>query len=132
MRYPPERGESLIIKFGYNKNNLYIENKIMKNNTEICKMVITTLKDDGFFDNEWVDENKFRPRFYNASANVDFENEIDGLQKLLSIAEQVSKDIIRENIDDTMGDLVDKGLIRAVTTEDGEVAYELNKEYDGE
>ena len=104
----------------------------MKSNNEICKMVITALKDDGFFDNEWVDENKFRPRFYNASANVEFGNEIDGLQKLLSIAEQVSKDIIRENIDDTLGDLVDKGLIKTVTTEDGEIAYELNKEYDGE
>jgi len=104
----------------------------MKSNNEICKMVITALKDDGFFDNEWIDENKFRPRFYNASTNVEFGNEIDGLQKLLSIAEQVSKDIIRENIDDTLGDLVDKGLIKTVTTEDGEIAYELNKEYDGE
>jgi len=95
-------------------------------------MVITTLQDDGFFDNEWIDESKFRPRFYNASAEVTFETEIEGLQKLLSIAERVSKDIIRENVDDTLNELMDKGLINAVTTEDGELGYELNKEYDGE
>jgi len=111
---------------------LYIENKTMKNTKDISKMVITTLKDDGFFDNEWVDENKFRPRFYNASADVTFDTEIEGLQKLLSIAERVSKDIIRENVDDTLNELMDKGLINAVTTEDGELGYELNKEYDGE
>lgn len=104
----------------------------MKSTTEISKMVITTLKDDGFFDNEWIDENKFRPRFINATSNVEFTDEIEGLTTLLSIAEQVAKDIIRENVDDTLEQLVDKGMVNEVVMDNGELAFELNKNYNGE
>lgn len=104
----------------------------MKSTTEISKMVITTLKDDGFFDNEWIDENKFRPRFINATSDVEFTDEIEGLTTLLSIAEQVAKDIIRENVDDTLEQLVDKGMINEVVMDNGELAFELNKNYNGE
>ena len=104
----------------------------MKSTTEISKMVITTLKDDGFFDNEWIDENKFRPRFINATSDVEFTDEIEGLTTLLSIAEQVAKDIIRENVDDTLEQLVDKGMVNEVVMDNGELAFELNKNYNGE
>lgn len=104
----------------------------MKSTTEISKMVMTTLKDDGFFDNEWIDENKFRPRFINATSNVEFTDEIEGLTTLLSIAEQVAKDIIRENVDDTLEQLVDKGMVNEVVMDNGELAFELNKNYNGE
>ena len=33
----------------------------MKSNKDICKMVIGFLSEDGFFENEWIDEGKFRP-----------------------------------------------------------------------
>ena len=104
----------------------------MKSNIEISKMVITTLQDDGFFDNEWIDESKFRPRFIKAASNVEFINEVDALQKLISIAEQLAKDIIRENVDTTLSELTAKGMVNEVVMDNGELGYELNQNYNGE
>ena len=33
----------------------------MKDNKDVCKLVINLLTEDGFFENEWIDEVKFRP-----------------------------------------------------------------------
>ena len=43
---------------------------------DITKIIVDTLKEDGFFDNEWIDENKFRPRFIKAASKIKFRNEL--------------------------------------------------------
>jgi len=89
------------------------------------KSIIETLKEDGFFENEWIDENKFRPRFINAGSKLNLGKDLgNDFETLFKLAEEISKDIIRENIDETMGSLIDKGLVTNVG--DDEPAYKLN------
>lgn len=84
--------------------------------------ILETLSEDGFFDNEWVDENKFRPRFKNAVSQLD--ESTTTFEKLFGLAEHISKDIIRENIDKTMGELIEKGIVEKVDSD--EPTYKLN------
>ena len=98
----------------------------MKNNIEVCKMVIEVLNEDGFFENEWIDENKFRPRFYKAAEKVECDDTETLVNTLMALAEQVSKDIIRENVDTTLNELTKKGLVKSVVMDNGQIGYELN------
>tara|TARA_B100001094_G_C17933031_1_gene671701 strand:+ start:85 stop:384 length:300 start_codon:yes stop_codon:yes gene_type:complete len=84
--------------------------------------ILDTLTEDGFFDNEWIDENKFRPRFKNAVSQLD--ESTTTFEKLFRLAEHISKDIIRENIDKTMGELIEKGIVEKVDSD--EPTYKLN------
>lgn len=102
----------------------------MKSNIEICKIVIEVLTEDGFFDNEWIDENKFRPRFYNAAQSVEADDTESLVTNLMGLAEVVAKDIIRENVDATLNELTEKGLVNSVVMDNGEVGYELNTNND--
>ena len=96
----------------------------MKSNKDICKLVIKLLKEDGFFENEWIDEHKFRPRFFNAVSKLNEDTTTFG--KLFELAEAISKDIIRENIDNTMKDLIKKGIVESVNSDSDEPTYKLN------
>lgn len=84
--------------------------------------ILDTLTEDGFFDNEWIDEHKFRPRFKNAVSQLD--ESTTTFEKLFGLAEHISKDIIRENIDKTMGELIEKGIVEKVDSD--EPTYKLN------
>jgi len=100
---------------------------------DITKIIVDTLKEDGFFDNEWIDENKFRPRFINAASKIEFTNDLGkDMETLFNLAESVSKHIIRDNVDSTMGDLINKGLVEVVATDDGEEGYILSKAFKNE
>ena len=96
----------------------------MKSNKDMCKLVINLLNEDGFFDNEWIDEHKFRPRFLNAVSKLN--EDTTTFQKLFELAEVISKDIIRENIDNTMKDLIKKGIVESVDSDSDEPTYKLN------
>jgi len=96
----------------------------MKSNKDMCKLVINLLNEDGFFDNEWIDEHKFRPRFFNAVSKLNEDTTTFG--KLFELAEAISKDIIRENIDNTMKDLIKKGIVESVNSDSDEPTYKLN------
>ena len=89
------------------------------------KAILETLTEDGFFNNEWVDEHKFRPRFINAVSKLNEDTTTFG--KMFDIAESISKDIIRENIDDTMKDLVKKGLVESIDSDEPTYKLKLNK-----
>jgi len=89
-----------------------------------AKAILETLTEDGFFDNEWVDEHKFRPRFFNAVSKLNEDTTTFG--KLFELAEAISKDIIRENIDNTMKDLIEKGIVESVDSNSDEPTYKLN------
>ena len=82
----------------------------MKDNKELCKVVINLLTEDGFFENEWIDESKFRPRFYKATEHIKFEQTEECVNRFIGFAEVVAKSIIRENVDTTLKalDLNDK------------------------
>jgi len=89
-----------------------------------AKAILETLTEDGFFDNEWIDENKFRPRYINAVSKLNEDTTTFGI--LFELAEKISKDIIRENIDSTMEGLIKKGLVTNVASDDDGPTYKLN------
>lgn len=89
-----------------------------------AKAILETLTEDGFFDNEWIDEHKFRPRFFNAVSKLNEDTTTFG--KLFELAEVISKDIIRENIDNTMKNLIKKGIVESVDSDSNEPTYKLN------
>jgi len=89
-----------------------------------AKAILETLTEDGFFDNEWIDEHKFRPRFFNAVSKLNEDTTTFG--KLFELAEVISKDIIRENIDNTMKELIKKGIVESVDSNSDEPTYKLN------
>ena len=89
-----------------------------------AKAILETLTEDGFFDNEWIDEHKFRPRFFNAVSKLNEDTTTFG--KLFELAEVISKDIIRENIDNTMKNLIKKGIVESVDSDSDEPTYKLN------
>ena len=104
----------------------------MKTNKDICKMVIGFLSEDGFFENEWIDEGKFRPRFYKATEHISYTKTEECVNRFIGIAELVAKDIIRENVETTLDELKAKGLVNEVTTEEGNTGFVLNKDYSNE
>tara|TARA_B100001057_G_C22851969_1_gene951333 strand:- start:3096 stop:3410 length:315 start_codon:yes stop_codon:yes gene_type:complete len=104
----------------------------MKSNKDICKLVIKLLNEDGFFDNEWIDEHKFRPRFYKATEHIKFERTEETINRFIGFAEVVSREIVKENINNTLDELEGKGLVKEVTTEDGNTGFVLNKNFKNE
>jgi len=99
--------------------------RIIMNKKQVgAKAILETLTEDGFFDNEWIDEHKFRPRYLNAVSKLDEDTTTFGM--LFELAEKISKDVIRENIDRTMGDLIKKGLVESVDSDSDEPTYKLN------
>ena len=104
----------------------------MKDNKDICKLVIKLLSEDGFFENEWIDEHKFRPRFYKATEHIKVESDIQTINRFIGFAEVVSREIVKENINSTLDVLESKGLVNEVTTEDGNTGFVLNKDYKNE
>ena len=88
------------------------------------KVILETLTEDGFFENAWIDERKFRPRFLNAVDKLNEDTTSFGM--LFELAESISKDVIRENIDKTMSELVKKGLVESIDSDSDEPTYKLN------
>jgi len=99
---------------------------------ELTNIVVETLREDGFFENKWIDEHKFRPRFYNSVKSINLSNDLGHtLESLFTIAEEISSEIISENVTNTMDGLVEKNIVSRVHDEDGELTYSLNKDYNG-
>jgi len=115
-----------------NKFCILDKNIIMKSNKDICKLVINLLNEDGFFDNEWIDEHKFRPRFYKATEHIEFERTEETINRFIGMAEVVSREIVKENINSTLDELQSKGLVTEVTTDNGNSGFVLNKNYKNE
>lgn len=94
---------------------------------EITNAIYESLKDDGFFNNEFIDEGKFKLRFFNEMNNI--TNKIDSIDadSVLDIAFNVSNEIMLENIDKTVSELTDMGLVESVVNEDGKIAYKLKE-----
>ena len=90
------------------------------------KAILETLTEDGFFDNEWIDEHKFRPRFINAVSKLN--EDTTTFAKMFDIAESISKDIIRENIDGTMKDVVKKGLVESIDSDEPTYKLKIKKD----
>jgi hypothetical protein len=104
----------------------------MKSNKDICKLVIKLLNEDGFFENEWIDEHKFRPRFYKATEHIKFQSDIETINRFIGMAEVVSREIVKENINSTLDVLQSKGLVNEVTTDNGNTGFVLNKNFKDE
>ncbi len=104
----------------------------MESNKDICKLVINLLNEDGFFENEWIDEHKFRPRFYKATEHIEFKRTEETINRFIGMAEVVSREIVKENINTTLDELQTKGLVNEVTTENGNSGFVLNKNFKNE
>lgn len=95
---------------------------------QLTNAIHSLLKEDGHFENNFIDESKFKARLYNSFMNSNIFDNTETLPTVsINIAFNLIKDIVRENIDTTLSTLMDKGLIKAVPTDDGEVGYILNE-----
>ena len=59
----------------------------MKNNKDVCKLVINLLTEDGFFENEWIDEGKFRLLSYKATEHIEFKQTEECVNRFIGLAE---------------------------------------------
>ena len=97
---------------------------------ELTNDIYESLRDDGFFKSEFIDEYKFKARFYKTMSNSEVtENNLDA-ESIMDLVMEITKDIIKENVDNTVSELKDKGILNEVETEDGDIGYVLNKNVD--
>ena len=62
---------------------------------DIVKIILETLSEDGFFNNEWIDENKFRPRFLSTSSKINFTDDLGkDMETLFNLAETVKPKVL--------------------------------------
>jgi hypothetical protein len=95
---------------------------------ELSNWAYDTFKEDGYFENNFLDESKFKVRLYNAIVSTNILSNSDDIPSaVMGVAYAVSKDIVRENVDSTLEGLLSKGLISKVLTEGGDDAYILNE-----
>ena len=97
---------------------------------ELTNDIYESLRDDGFFKSEFIDEYKFKARFYKTMSNSEVtENDLDA-ESIMDLVMEITKEIIKENVDNTVSELKDKGILNEVETEDGDIGYVLNKNVD--
>jgi len=95
---------------------------------QLTNAIHSSLKEDGHFENNFIDEFKFKARLYNSFMNSNIFDDMETLPDVsINMAFDLIKDIVRENVDTTLSELMDKGLIKAVPTDNGEVGYVLNE-----
>ena len=94
---------------------------------ELTNVIYTSFKEDGHFENNFIDEGKFKARLYKLLSNESIYDEPELIaDKAITIAFDLTKDIVRENVDNTLIELIERGLVREVITDDGEVGYIMN------
>ena len=95
------------------------------NAKDITNEIYTTFKQDGVFESNFIDESKFKARLYRLISTSDVlnGNVMEVATGTIDIAYQLTKDIVKENVDNTLSDLIDKGLVKEVINDDGEIAY---------
>lgn len=97
---------------------------------ELTNDIYESLREDGFFESEFIDEYKFKARFYKTMSNSEVtENDLDA-ESIMDLVMEITKEIIKENVDNTVSELKDKGILNEVETEDGDIGYVLNKNVD--
>ena len=97
----------------------------MKSTSEITKDFISILKEDGFFESPWIDEPKFRARLVNAMMNVPYDSYNEAVTIMSDIAEKITEQIIMDNIQNTLNELVNVGVIERTTSDTNEDLYKL-------
>lgn len=96
---------------------------------QLTNVIHTSFKDDGHFENNFIDESKFKARLYKLIVNSNIFDDMETLtDNAIDIAFNLSKEIVRENVDTTLSELLDKGMITEVVTETGEIGYVLTEE----
>jgi len=101
------------------------------NNKHLADTIVNQLTDDDYFEHEFIDKHKFKVRFYKILEASDFiskantEEELLGL--VMGVVMKLTKSIIKENVDSTLGVLKDKGIIKEVITENGDIGYSMNQ-----
>ena len=96
---------------------------------QLTNAIHTSLKDDGHFENNFIDESKFKVRLYKLFVNSNIFDDIETLpDTAIEMAFNLSKEIVRENVDTTLSELIDKGMVTEVVTETGEIGYVLTEE----
>ena len=104
----------------------------MKSTLEITKDFIGILKVDGFFESPWVDEPRFRARLIKAMADVQYDTYDEAVSIMSNIADQITEQIVMDNIETTLNELVDDGVIERITSDTNEELYQLKTNENGE
>lgn len=104
----------------------------MKSTLEITKDFIGILKVDGFFESPWVDEPRFRARLIKAMADVQYDTYDEAVNIMSNIADQITEQIVMDNIETTLNELVDDGVIERITSDTNEELYQLKTNENGE
>lgn len=104
----------------------------MKSTLEITKDFIGILKEDGFFESPWVDEPKFRARLIKAMVGVQYDNYDEAVTIMSTIADQITEQIVMDNIETTLNELVNDGVIERITSDTNEDLYQLKTNENGE
>ena len=100
------------------------------NNKHLADTIVNQLTDDDYFEHEFIDKHKFKVRFYKILEASDFISKANTEEELLALVMDVvmklTKSIIKENVDSTLSGLKDKGIIKEVITENGDIGYSMN------
>jgi len=100
------------------------------NNKHLADTIVNQLTDDDYFEHEFIDKHKFKVRFYKILEASDFISKANTEEELLGLVMDVvmklTKSIIKENVDSTLSGLKDKGIIKEVITENGDIGYSMN------
>jgi hypothetical protein len=102
----------------------------MKSTLEITKDFISILKEDGFFESPWIDEPKFRARLVKAMVGVQYDTYDEAVNIMSRIADQITEQIVMDNIENTLNELVDAGVIERTTSDTNEDLYKLKTNED--
>jgi len=101
------------------------------NNKHLADTIVNQLTDDNYFEHEFIDKHKFKVRFYKILEASDFISKANTEEELLNLVMDVvinlTRNIIKENVDNTIDTLKDKGIVKEVITKSGEVGYTMNQ-----
>jgi len=89
--------------------------------------IYESLKEDGLFKSEFIDGYKFKARFYKTMSNSNVTTKQLNAESIMGLVMEITKEIIKENVDNTISELKDKGILNEVEIEDGEIGYVLNE-----
>lgn len=90
---------------------------------EVTNEVITEFEGNLLFDNPFIDKFKFKSRLYKSLLPL---TELDALTKLDSIVNNIYTEVFDGNLRNTIGSLVDRGLLVESKNDDGETTYSVD------
>jgi hypothetical protein len=96
---------------------------------EVTNQLIDTLDENGFFENNpFIERLPLKRKLQNLMQRrwEEFEDYTLAWEQV----EDVMQEVLNESVSNTLEDLVDKGAINMSISEDGDIVYSANKDFD--